>query len=903
MSGSSHEKEHVPICSPGGRGFAFPLFESEHLWGDALRGTLYCIALIYLFLGVNVVADKFVESIEVITSKKKRVRDKSSGRLVTVAVWNGTIANLTLLALGSSAPEILLSIVETVGSGFHAGALGPGTIVGSAAFNLFIIIAVCIVVIPSHESRKIEKNAVFAVTAVFSLLAYTWLVLIVQVISPDVVEIWEAVATLVFMGLLLVVSYKADIGSWPFGGQKVNTLESKRRDDVEARGHEIAPWQQESFNSGTWPQDAVCQSDLQQHDLGDTYYDPNVFMDEHGQPLGGQAGVLSFADDTWEVTAGFDQRWVTVPVFRYNSWQGPVCCKYRTEPHSAVPNFDYIETEGELQFASGVSEAEIYVQLLPKRLGEHSDQFRIVIEDAEGGAIFNPYCDGGAERCILTVTILNEHDMLTAQSCGLRLGRCCDAAFNLDSIRRGLADWRSDVVSAICDVTGDEDKEPSKLDWAVHLVSVPWKLLFSTFVPPPALLGGWPCFFMSLAQIGIMTVAVIDFAELFGCVAGIDDSITAITIVALGTSMPDLFASKSSAMEAEWADASIVNVTGSNSVNVFLGIGIPWTMASIYWATQGATEDWKARYSEYLGTPLEGGFIVKGGDLSFSVIVFTMAALVALAILRLRRTKLGGELGGPFIFKVLSACLLGLLWFFYIGLSVWKVVSKTTDLWDQIWAIFVAVAALENVLLFACAGLYFFRGSKRLPEKDVGFSGDSVGGELPALPPPLEAPPVSTTMHMGHPAHQEVLRTAGNHAVQVGDGARYPAHAMGTDVSMASAESVVAQAISFTGCAMVCFAANRLKRFASRRKGAEAAARTLQLTSRPPLPAPPSATLPRTPSFHSLASAPSMASGANPGGSSVGGRVVGWLGNHAADAVVLSAAGLAAAQLANRHLQ
>ena len=51
-----------------------------------------------------------------------------------------------------------------------------------------------------------------------------------------------------------------------------------------------------------------------------------------------------------------------------------------------------------------------------------------------------------------------------------------------------------------------------------------------------------------------------------------EDSITAITMVALGTSVPDLFASKEAACGDPYADASIGNVTGSNSVNVFLGI-------------------------------------------------------------------------------------------------------------------------------------------------------------------------------------------------------------------------------------------------------------------------------------------------------------------------------------------
>jgi solute carrier family 8 (sodium/calcium exchanger) len=59
------------------------------------------------------------------------------------------------------------------------------------------------------------------------------------------------------------------------------------------------------------------------------------------------------------------------------------------------------------------------------------------------------------------------------------------------------------------------------------------------------------------------------------------DEVTAITFVALGTSLPDTFASKAAAIGDKTADASIGNVTGSNSVNVFLGLGLPWLIASI----------------------------------------------------------------------------------------------------------------------------------------------------------------------------------------------------------------------------------------------------------------------------------------------------------------------------------
>ena len=56
--------------------------------------------------------------------------------------------------------------------------------------------------------------------------------------------------------------------------------------------------------------------------------------------------------------------------------------------------------------------------------------------------------------------------------------------------------------------------------------------------------------------------------------------------MALGTSLPDTFASKAAAVGEKTADNAIGNVTGSNSVNVFLGLGLPWTIAAIYHAVK-----------------------------------------------------------------------------------------------------------------------------------------------------------------------------------------------------------------------------------------------------------------------------------------------------------------------------
>jgi solute carrier family 8 (sodium/calcium exchanger) len=177
------------------------------------RGTVYFLGLVYLFIGVSIVSDRFMAAIEVITSKEKEVKVKRPNgevQIVVVRVWNETVANLTLMALGSSAPEILLSVIEMFAKNFQAGDLGPGTIVGSAAYNLFVIIAICVLVIPNGEVRKIKHLRVFFVTATWSVFAYIWLYLILDVITPDIVDIWEGVVTFIFFPATVLTAYIAD---------------------------------------------------------------------------------------------------------------------------------------------------------------------------------------------------------------------------------------------------------------------------------------------------------------------------------------------------------------------------------------------------------------------------------------------------------------------------------------------------------------------------------------------------------------------------------------------------------------------------------------------------------------------------------------------------------------------
>lgn len=200
-------------CKPG---LILPVWRPiENLTnGDRFaRGLVYFLAMCYLFLGVSIVSDKFMAAIEKITAIEKEVTVRKmdgTRQKIVVRVWNETVANLTLMALGTSAPEILLSIIEVFSNNFEAGELGPGTIVGSAAYNLFTIMAICIIVIPKGEVRRIKHLRVFFVTATWSIFAYIWLYLILAVFSPGVVEIWEGLITFLCFPLIVWMAYVAD---------------------------------------------------------------------------------------------------------------------------------------------------------------------------------------------------------------------------------------------------------------------------------------------------------------------------------------------------------------------------------------------------------------------------------------------------------------------------------------------------------------------------------------------------------------------------------------------------------------------------------------------------------------------------------------------------------------------
>jgi len=69
-------------------------------------------------------------------------------------------------------------------------ALGPGTIVGSAAFNLLFITAVTVMA-PAPRIAKVHQYNVYLTTSFFAVEAYMWLLFIVDFHTPERIDLWE----------------------------------------------------------------------------------------------------------------------------------------------------------------------------------------------------------------------------------------------------------------------------------------------------------------------------------------------------------------------------------------------------------------------------------------------------------------------------------------------------------------------------------------------------------------------------------------------------------------------------------------------------------------------------------------------------------------------------------------
>ena len=136
-------------------------------------------------------------------------------------------------------------------------------------------------------------------------------------------------------------------------------------------------------------------------------------------------------------------------------------------------------------------------------------------------------------------------------------------------------------------------------------------------------------FFISIIFIGGLSWVLVESAVMISNILHIPKAIIALTVLAIGTSIPDLISSIIVARQGRGGMA-ISNALGSNIFDILIGLGIPWMIILLL---------------------TDGPLVVGKENLFSSVILLFASVLVVLFILLVRKWKIG-KYSGMFLIGV-----------------------------------------------------------------------------------------------------------------------------------------------------------------------------------------------------------------------------------------------------------
>lgn len=94
------------------------IFSGETALGDNFRAFLYFLGLAYCFLGLSAITARFFRSMENVVKHTIEVVEVDPVTKTEIIrhekVWNYTIADISLLAFGTSFPQISLATIDAI---------------------------------------------------------------------------------------------------------------------------------------------------------------------------------------------------------------------------------------------------------------------------------------------------------------------------------------------------------------------------------------------------------------------------------------------------------------------------------------------------------------------------------------------------------------------------------------------------------------------------------------------------------------------------------------------------------------------------------------------------------------------------------------------------------------------
>ena len=138
-----------------------------------------------------------------------------------------------------------------------------------------------------------------------------------------------------------------------------------------------------------------------------------------------------------------------------------------------------------------------------------------------------------------------------------------------------VVNWRKWLKYDVFDEEPEEDEEEAKT--GIMRLFQPFDWVLEVIFPRPKYY--FIIFFISIAFIGALCWVLVESAIVISTTLDIPEVVIALTVLAVGTSVPDMMSSVIVAKQGRGGMA-VSNGIGSNIFDIFVGLGLPWLIKS-----------------------------------------------------------------------------------------------------------------------------------------------------------------------------------------------------------------------------------------------------------------------------------------------------------------------------------
>lgn len=548
---------------------------------------LHIFLILVIFVALAIICDDFfVPSLEAISEKLDLSED---------------VAGATFMAAGSSAPELFTSVAGvTVESD-----VGIGTIVGSAVFNLLVIIALTAALagkVLQLDWRPLMRDSFCYALSIGVFSWFAW---------DGKFELYESVILLVLYLLYIIL-------------MKFNTKLMNLMAGTKHKGGQVSPAQQTEVTQFTSSEIEI------QADQNSQTSSAGVLHGRQGTPAGKLPPIKSVESNLAEgdqanqfLTTGSSH---TKGRFSHAN-KGQLSRSFANR-RSSVGFHGHIE---------GIRLKSVAQQQVLKEYRRRSDMIQ---QQQPTVAVVHVDSNGN------THTVPLDDDKTTS---------------GIDEVDEEQGEQTMKPCPCLPAVSAEYPEFPEDggcwaafkyvLGWILFLISFPFLCAFTWTIPdcskPHNRKYFLASFIMSIVWIAILSFGMVTLVGRSGCILSVDKFTMGLVVIAIGTSVPDALSSILVARDG-FGDMAVSNAIGSNVFDINLGIGLPFVI-------RGLIDNFEAIHllSKEEEDMFLSGDIVMVPHVKFGFILL-LILLIALGIFAASHFRLNRLIGSSFFFMYIA---------------------------------------------------------------------------------------------------------------------------------------------------------------------------------------------------------------------------------------------------------